>query len=116
MYVATLVLDDYGLLVRIEVRQRYSLLGETSEVVLACTEQSGQTFEVRDPLRHHDDVGPHAAALIVAIGALAFTGMSGSVALAHASPALAHDTMGHVLYAANVKHQITSLATSCSVH
>jgi hypothetical protein len=114
MYVATLLLEDYGLLVRIDVRSSHSLMGNAHWARLTNTDAHGLVVETEERLSNEaiDDIGPHIAALIAAIQAMTFAGRSGAVVMVHCSPDMPYDSMTPVLWAANIKHRITSLATS----
>ena len=116
MYVGTLRLDDQSLLVRVDVHQRGGLMGLLNVARVTITDSDGQVRDMRLPMSPSEpDVGHGIAALIAAIQALSFEGRVGPITLLHHSPAMSPQSLDDVLYAANVKHAIQSLATSATL-
>lgn len=118
MYVATVLLSESKIVVRLDVVDA-GLLGTVAALV-TTTNAEGVTRERRLPLLPEavTDLGAATAALVEAFRALAFSGEStegGEVMLVHAAADLPPEAMGQVLHAGTVAHAIQSLATSASL-
>jgi hypothetical protein len=116
VYVATLALPEAQLLVRVDVQERASLMGRYRAALMTTTHSDGQERQTHAPLPTDEpQVGYAVAALIEAVQSMTFEGLAGTVNLVHCSPAIRAQSVGDVLYAANVKHAIQSLATSATL-
>jgi hypothetical protein len=116
MYVATLALPEAQLLVRVDVRERGSLMGLYRAALMTTTDSDGQERQTHAPLPLDEpEVGYAVAALIEAVQSMTFEGLAGTVNLVHWSPSISPQSVDDVLYAANVKNAIQSLATSATL-